>query len=74
MTEKDQGADLRPILPTTRTALERHLGADLWRTLAYREAMAATIERERSFYEGDNGRCAPVATAPVEPVEADQAA
>jgi hypothetical protein len=25
MTEKDQGADLRPILPTTRPAIERWL-------------------------------------------------
>jgi hypothetical protein len=80
MTEKDQGADLRPILPTTRAIIERAIGRaigrDLWRHASYVDGMLRAAEREQAFHEAANGRCPPVATAPVEPVEdrTDQAA
>jgi hypothetical protein len=73
MTEKDHGADLRPILPTTRAIIERHLhgkdgGPSLWARFDLSERMLAWIARERTFYEGQDGRCPPVAPA-VEPVQ-----
>jgi hypothetical protein len=56
MTEKDQGADLRPILPTTRAIIERAIGRDLWRHASYVDGMLQAAERERAFHEAEHGR------------------
>jgi hypothetical protein len=66
MPANDHGADLRPVTPTIRTVLERHLGGDLWRHASYLDGMLQAAEREQAFHEAANGRHPPVETAPVE--------
>jgi hypothetical protein len=69
----DQGADLRPISHNTRSILERAIRADLWRHASYVDGMLRAAEREQAFHEAANGRCPPVATAPVQEIT-DEAA